>query len=165
MKKSPIRRSSIKGVATEPPDSVKEVHEQSETTGVVMGKKSKKNEMGLYAKYSGFVENKLGLGRTGKRLAHGGATAGGTWAAGHYGGVEIINQNMPAALIGGAAAGIIGTVAMDHLFLSDEDQSNLLLDLVKQSSEEVQEEMLKTLGLDASGVSSISDLLKALKTG
>ena len=114
MKKSPIRR--MKQQAETP--VVDEVIEQTQATESPMAKK----EMNAYAKYSYFMEDTVGLGRNGKRIAHGGVVAGGVWAAGHYGNVEIINSNMPAALGIGAATGFLGTVAMDKLFIDAEQE-------------------------------------------
>lgn len=87
----------------------------------------KNTEMRAYTKYSFFMERSLGLGRNGKRLAHGGLAAAGTWAAGHYGGVEIINQNMPQAIVAGGVAGVGLTVLADMALIDDHEQA--LMDL------------------------------------
>lgn len=149
-----------------PPDSTKEqdVATSANSEKKTMAKK-KKNEMSAYGKYSNFVENSLGIGRNGKRILHGGATAAGTWAAGHYGGVEMINNNMTTALVGGAAVGVVGTIAMDHLFLSEEEEANLLLSAAQQASDEVQEALLKELGLADAGMTIKSFLQEMRKTG
>ena len=102
-----------------------------------MAKKKNDGKMNAYTKYSGFMENSLGLGRNGKRLAHGGIVAGGTWAAGRYGGVEVINNNLPAALGIGAAAGFLGTVALDNMFIDDEQEYLLLVASLKEQDREV----------------------------
>lgn len=85
-------------------------------------------EMRAYTKYSFFVENSLGLGRNGKRLLHGGIAAGGTWAAGHYGGVEVINNNMPQAIAIGGVAGVGLTVLADFALLDDREQALMELE-------------------------------------
>lgn len=160
MKKPPIRK--MKSQAQPATDEV--IQEQSTTTKVSSMAK-KKTEISAYGKYSGFVENTLGIGRNGKRVLHGSATAAGTWAAGHYGGIELINNNMPTALIGGAVAGVLGTVAMDHLFLSEEDEASLLLSAAQQASDEVQAQLLKELGFQDADM-SIKSLIESMrKTG
>ena len=84
------------------------------------------SDMKLYTKYSDFMENTLDLGRNGKRAVHGGAAAAGTWAAGTYGGVEIISQNMPVAMGVGAAVGFLGTVALDKMIITPEEEAKLI---------------------------------------
>lgn len=84
------------------------------------------SEMKFYTKYSDFMENTLDLGRNGKRAVHGGAAAAGTWAAGTYGGVEIISQNMPVAMGVGAAVGFLGTVALDKMIITPEEEAKLI---------------------------------------
>jgi myosin heavy subunit len=84
------------------------------------------SEMKFYTKYSDFMENTLDLGRNGKRAVHGGAAAAGTWAAGTYGGIEIISQNMPVAMGVGAAVGFLGTVALDKMVITPEEEAKLI---------------------------------------
>jgi chromosome segregation ATPase len=84
------------------------------------------SEMKFYTKYSDFMENALDLGRNGKRAVHGGAAAAGTWAAGTYGGIEVISQNMPVAMGVGAAVGFLGTVALDKMVITPEEEAKLV---------------------------------------
>lgn len=132
-KKPPIRKPAV------PANSVADATNKQESTnpeGLKMG------QMGIYTRYSYFMEEKLGLGRNGKRLAHGGVVAGGVFAAGRYGGVEIINQNMPAALAAGAATGFLGTVAADMLFIDAEQEALMRRQAILDSSPEVQKRLL-----------------------
>jgi hypothetical protein len=92
-------------------------------------------EMRAYTKYSFFVERSMGLGRNGKRLLHGGVAAAGTWAAGHYGGVEIINNNMPQAIVAGGVAGVGLTVLADFALLDDHEQALMDLESVRRSEQ------------------------------
>lgn len=84
-------------------------------------------EMRAYTKYSFFIERKVGLGRNGKRLLHGAAGAGAVYAAGYYGDVTYINENMPQALVIGGATGVIATVIADSVLITDHEQA--LMDL------------------------------------
>lgn len=103
---------------------------------------SKEVELNWYAKGSYFVEDTLGLGRNGKRLAVGVGTGAGTWAVGHYGGVEVINNNMPVAVGAGVVAGVIGTALMDQLMIDAQQQALLDRDRLLSRAKEVQEKLL-----------------------
>jgi hypothetical protein len=136
MKKPPMKvRSPAANVSPEHILDQNDASPSKERT--TMAKKKNDGKMNAYTKYSGFMENSLGLGRNGKRLAHGGIVAGGTWAAGRYGGVEVINNNLPAALGIGAAAGFLGTVALDNMFIDDEQEYLLLVASLKEQDREV----------------------------
>ena len=103
---------------------------------------SKEADLNWYAKGSYFVEDTLGLGRNGKRLGVGAGVGAGTWAAGHYGGVEIINNNMPVAIGVTVVAGVAGTVLMDHLMIDAEQQALMDRDRLLSRAKEVQEKLL-----------------------
>lgn len=103
---------------------------------------SKEADLNWYAKGSYFVEDTLGLGRNGKRLAVGVGTGAGTWAAGHYGGVEIISENMPVAIGVTVVAGVAGTVLMDHLMIDAEQQALMDRNRLLSRAKEVQEKLL-----------------------
>jgi hypothetical protein len=98
--------------------------------------------MNAYGKYSNLVENTLGLGRNGKRIAHGAAVGGGVWAAGRYGGVEVINNNMPVAIGAGVVGGTLLTVAMDAMWLDSAAEAEMLSERIKHSSPETQARLL-----------------------
>lgn len=93
--------------------------------------------MKAYTRYSYFVERKLGLGRTGKRLAHGAAVGGGVFAAGHYGGVEIIQSNLIASVGAGVATGFLGTLALDAMLLDAEEEALMLQAEIEDADKEV----------------------------
>lgn len=94
--------------------------------------------MRAYTKYSNFMENTVGLGRNGKRIAHGAAVGGGVFVAGHYGGVEIIQNNMLAAVGAGVAGGFIGTIALDAMLLDAEQEALLLYSKFESADTETQ---------------------------
>lgn len=94
--------------------------------------------MKAYTKYSNFMENTVGLGRNGKRLAHGGLVGGGVFAAGHYGGVEVIQSNLVASVGAGVATGFLGTLALDAMLLDSEQESLLLYAKFKNADKETQ---------------------------
>ena len=94
--------------------------------------------MKAYTKYSNFMENTVGLGRNGKRLAHGGLVGGGVFAAGHYGGVEIIQNNMLASVGAGVATGFLGTIALDAMLLDSEQEALLLYSKFTNADKEAQ---------------------------
>lgn len=98
--------------------------------------------MNAYGKYSNFVENSLGLGRNGKRLAHGAAVGGGVWAAGRYGGVEVINNNMPVAIGAGVVGGTLLTVAADAMWIDSAAEAEMMLDRILKESPETQARLL-----------------------
>jgi hypothetical protein len=98
--------------------------------------------MNAYGKYSNVMENTLGLGRNGKRLAHGAVVGGGVWAAGHYAGVEVINNNLGTAIGGGAVAGVLLTVAADAMWLDSEAEAEMMLDRILKESPETQARLL-----------------------
>jgi len=129
MKKTPIRKMKQPVEAPVADDVI----EQTQTTEsrTAMAKK----EMNAYTSYSNLIENKMGIGRNGKRALHGGIAAAGTWAAGHYGGVGIIATNMPTAIGIGAATGFLATVAADKLFIDDTQEFLLELSRVESLSE------------------------------
>jgi hypothetical protein len=150
MKKPPVKMMKPPA-ANVPPEHVLDQNDVSPPKErPTMAKKKNDGKMNGYTKYSGFMENSLGLGRNGKRLAHGGIVAGGTWAAGRYGNIEIINNNLPAALGIGAAAGFLGTVALDNMFIDDEQEYLLLVASLKEQDREV----LAQLGEDYAQVLS-----------
>lgn len=103
---------------------------------------SKEADLNWYAKGSYFVEDTLGLGRNGKRLAIGAGAGAGTWAAGYYGGVEVINNNMPVAIGAGVVAGVVGTALMDRLMIDAEQQALMDRDRLLSRAKEVQEKLL-----------------------
>lgn len=127
MKKTPIRKMRQQEKAA---DTV--IQEQDTFTRVTSRMATKMN---YWTRYSNMVENRMGLGRTGKRALHGGAAAAGTWAAGHYGGVSVITNNTPVAIGVGAAAGFLATVAADKLFIDDTQEFLLELSRVESLSE------------------------------
>jgi len=140
-KKLPIRARPP--AANVPPD-----HVNDQKASVMENKNTmaeKNTQMNAYTSYSYFMEETVGLGRNGKRLAHGGVVAGGTWAAGRYGGVEIINNNLPAALGIGAAAGFLGTVAMDKMFIDSEQEALMRIQKYRDSNPEIQKKVQEML--------------------
>lgn len=118
---------------------------------------SKNSGMRAYTRFSYFVEDTLELGRNGKRAAVGGIAAGGTFAAGHYGGVEVINNNMPQAIIGAAVAGFGLTMLADFALIDDHEEALMSLarlenanatnPIMKKIAED-DAELRKMLGLD-----------------
>ena len=98
----------------------------------------RRKDMKVYTKYSNFMENTVGLGRNGKRLAHGAAVGGGVFAAGHYGGVEVIQSNLVAAIGAGVATGFLGTLALDAMMLDSEQEALLLYAKFEDADKEVQ---------------------------
>lgn len=80
--------------------------------------------------YYNFMENKMGLGKNGTHLVHAGAAGGATWAAGHYGGVEIISENWYAPFIG-ALAGLGLSMTVRYLLVGGNDEKTLDLVLEK----------------------------------
>jgi hypothetical protein len=98
--------------------------------------------MKAYTKYSNFMENTIGLGRNGKRLAHGGAVGGGVFAAGHYGGVQVIQDNTLAAVGAGVVTGFLGTLALDLMLLDTEQEALLLKAQIEGSDKETQARLL-----------------------
>ena len=113
-------------------------------------------DMKVYTKYSFFVENTLGLGRNGKRLAHGGLAAAGTWAAGTYGGVEYINANMPQALVVAGVAGVGVTVLADYALLDDHEEALMALEKLRVA-EGSNPEMAKIVASNAAEISELRD--------
>ena len=111
-----------------------------------MGKRKNKSSAPAY---HNFMESTLGLGRNGTHLVHGAAAGGLTWAAGKYGGVQVIQDNWYSpfigALVGLGLSAIVRWIVMDDarsidLALSEfkratkdcewtEDQWEILLDL------------------------------------
>jgi hypothetical protein len=116
--------------------------EQQNVTRTENAMSKSKNEMNAYTKTSYFLEETVGLGRNGKRLGVGAGVGAGTWAAGHYGGVEIINNNMPVAVGGAVAVGFVGTLIADNLFIDDEQEALILRQKVLDADPEVQMELL-----------------------
>ncbi len=139
MKKKPPMKVVRPPEANVPPDHV---NDQRNST---LKEISSMSQLNTYAKYSNFMENTVGIGRNGKRAVNGGVVAGGTWAAGHYGGVEVINNNLPTALAVGAAVGFLGTVAMDHMLLDAEQEALLLAERYSASGKEVQDKVSELL--------------------
>ena len=143
MKKPPVKMMRPPA-ANVPPDHVNDQKKTSvEENKNTMAEKS--NTMNAYTSYSYFMEETVGLGRNGKRLAHGGVVAGGTWAAGRYGGVEVINNNLPAALGIGAAAGFLGTVAMDKMFIDSQQEALMRIQKYRDSNPEIQKKVQEML--------------------
>jgi hypothetical protein len=68
--------------------------------------------------YWGFMENTAGLGSTGTHIAHGSVAGAGTWAAGQYGGVEMISDRWWAPFAGGLA-GLGLSIAAKYLMVDD----------------------------------------------
>ena len=97
--------------------------------------------MKAYTKYSNFMENTVGLGRNGKRLAHGAAVGGGVFAAGHYG-VQVIQDNTLAAVGAGVVTGFLGTLALDAMLLDTEQEAFMLQAKIEGSDKEVQARLL-----------------------
>lgn len=102
---------------------------------------SNKDEMNAWTKYSGFVEDTLGLGRNGKRLAHGGLAAGATYAAGRYGGIEAINNNMPVAMAAAGGTGVALTIAADVMFIDAQQEALLHRRRLQNASPEVRKHL------------------------
>jgi|SaaInlStandDraft_6_1057023.scaffolds.fasta_scaffold00043_14 hypothetical protein len=90
-------------------------------------------EMSGYAKYNLFVEDGLGVGPNGRRALHGVAVAGGVWAAGTYGGIEIIQENMIPAIGAGFVGGFIGTFAADAMLLDDGQKALMALERLRKA--------------------------------
>lgn len=80
--------------------------------------------------YYNFMENKAGLGKNGTHLVHAGAAGGATWAAGHYGGVEIISGNWYAPFVG-ALAGLGMSITVRYLLVGGSDAKSVDLALEK----------------------------------
>lgn len=85
--------------------------------------------------YYNFLENKCGLGKNGTHLVHAGAAGGATWAAGKYGGVEIISENWYSPFIG-ALAGLGMSITVRYLLVggNDEKTMDLVLEKLEQDS-------------------------------
>jgi len=85
--------------------------------------------------YYNFLENKCGLGKNGTHLVHAGAAGGATWAAGHYGGIEVISGNWYAPFIG-ALAGLGMSITVRYLLVggNDEKTMDLVLEKLEQDS-------------------------------
>jgi len=83
--------------------------------------------------YYNFLENRAGLGKNGTHLVHAGAAGGATWAAGKYGGVEMIQDNWYAPFVGGLA-GLGMSVTVRYLLLggSEEKSVDLALEKIEQ---------------------------------
>jgi hypothetical protein len=124
--------------AAEQADATEEAKASPKPPETVM---SNKDEMNAWTKYSGFVEDTLGLGRNGKRLAHGAIAAGGTYAAGRYAGIEAINNNMPVALAAAGGTGVALTVAADVMFIDAEQEALLHTRRIKNASPEVRKHL------------------------
>ena len=70
--------------------------------------------------YYNFMENTAGLGRNGTHLVHAGAAGGVTWAAGKYGGIEMISENWYAPFVG-AFAGLGLSMTVRYLVVGGND--------------------------------------------
>lgn len=129
-------RSPAERVAGRKPTPKTPKQQQEAATEPMMSSEVTPN---FWAKYSHLTENQLGLGRNGKRLLHGGMAAGATFAAGEYAGVEIINNNMPAALGGAAVTGIAVTVVVDKMALDADQEAWIIKQRLLSERKEVQE--------------------------
>lgn len=78
--------------------------------------------------YYNFMENTAGLGRNGTHLVHAGAAGGATWAAGKYGGIEMISENWYAPFIG-AFAGLGLSLTVRYLVVGGNDEKSVDLAL------------------------------------
>lgn len=78
--------------------------------------------------YYNFMENTCGLGRNGTHLVHAGAAGGVTWAAGKYGGIEMISENWYAPFIG-AFAGLGLSLTVRYLVVGGNDEKSVDLAL------------------------------------
>ena len=85
--------------------------------------------------YYNFLENKAGLGKNGTHIAHSAAAGGATWAAGKYGGIEMIQDNWYSPFIG-ALAGLGMSITVRYLLVGgDEEKSmDLVLEKIEQDS-------------------------------
>jgi hypothetical protein len=143
MKKPPVKKDKTIPAANVSPEHI---HDQQNASVLPKERTMKKKtpELNMYSKYSYFAEETLGLGRNGKRVAHAGGAAAGTWAAGNYGGLELVNNNLPVALAVGAGAGALLTAALDHLFIDTEQEALMFAKKLAEIDEEVLTTMLES---------------------
>jgi hypothetical protein len=139
-KRKPPRRVSP------PVDVSEENKDEQDSTTRTENAMSKKSDLNWYSNASYFLEEKVGLGRNGKRLSVGAGVGAGTWAAGHYGGVELINENMPFAIGAGVTAGVVGTALMDHLMIDAEQEALMELRRFQDKPKEVQDKLREQVG-------------------
>ena len=85
-------------------------------------------------KYYNFMENSVGLGRNGTHLAHAGVAGGATWAAGKYGGIDVIADNWWSPFAG-AFAGLGLSITARALLVNDEVQFDLLMKRIQQDKD------------------------------
>lgn len=75
--------------------------------------------------YYNFMEGSLALGKNGTHAVHAGVAGGATWAAGQYGGVEMISGTWWAPFAGAFAG--LGLSLTARMLLVDEDVSSQLI--------------------------------------
>jgi hypothetical protein len=100
-------------------------------------------EMKAYTKYSYFVEKKMGLGRNGKRLLHGGVTAGATYGVGKYLGTEAIVDNPLASMAVAAGVGIVGTAILDATVMDKQEMLKMRLAELDEMTKKEQVELVQ----------------------
>ena len=88
--------------------------------------------MNPWTKYSYFIEQSCALGRNGKRLLHGGATAGAMIGIAKYANIEVLNENPVKTALAAAATGFVATAVTDHLVMTREE---MLKYYAKQASD------------------------------
>ena len=100
-------------------------------------------DMKAYTKYSYFVEKKMGLGRNGKRLSHGGIAAGATYGIGKYLDTEVIMDNPLTSMAVAAGVGILGTAVLDATVMNKQEMLKMRLAELDEMTKKEQSDLLQ----------------------
>ena len=100
-------------------------------------------KMKAYTKYSYFVEKKMGLGRNGKRLLHGGATAGATYGVGKYLETGVIVDNPLTSMAVAAGVGVISTVVLDATVMDKKEMLKMRLAELGEMTQSEQKDLVQ----------------------
>ena len=132
-KRPPMRKPVV-------PDSVADAtnvqKNHSNTEGVKMSE-----DTNFWVNYVDMWD-KVGVGKTGVAIVHGGVAAGGTYALGKYANIDIINANvLPAVGIAGAV-GVASTLLMNAVMIGENEKVTLEMRRVMRMTPAEQSKLL-----------------------